>query len=402
MGVGGNPVPGDVFTRGYRSGGRGGAPAYGAGSQAGYDSDGSGASLARFQQRVQGKDSQGFLTDVAATQTAPGFDGWMAKWMTLQNRVVLDAIVNGHADQVQHIEDAFTRMGYQEMNRNLMNMDMALGRGDIKGAAAYGTLAYANFPDGAHVKFQTDGKGNLFAQRIGEANGQPLGDPIPVTQDAIRRQMRFTSNPQTYQKFLAEQQASSMKAQLDGAHADYFRNLNATRERMNQLTRQSEERRSIITGEYGLARARESGANKAETGLMTEPQKNTLLEKTDEAIVGGGQIGDMKLDTPEGQKAYRSSANILSSVLNRSNRQFSQPQLMALIHSIAKKEVEPAPTTTPGVVALVDKKSGQIVAALDEAIAVRSLGYDPSKYQQPAAATAPPTVQQPQAVPAGP
>src|SRR5262249_16424205 len=148
--------------------------------------------------------------------------------MTLERNMVADAIQAGHPEKAGVISDLITRFAYQGMNMNLMDAYRALARGDTGSAAGYLQQAYHFFPDFAHAQFQTDSRGNLYAQRIGEINGQPLGAPIPITPDAIMQQMVFTRDPMQFMKFLSDQQLKNAQAQQARAHTNYWNALNQT------------------------------------------------------------------------------------------------------------------------------------------------------------------------------
>jgi hypothetical protein len=365
-----------------RGGGFGGAVSSGGG--------GDGSALQSFQGRVENKDHVGFLTDVASTPTAPGFDGWMARWMTLQNRVVMDAIVNGHADQVEHIEDAFTRMGYQGMNSNLMNMYQSLQRGDTQAAARYGSLAYSYFPDGAHVKFQTNPQGRLFAQQIGEASGQPIGGPMEVTPDKILAQMRFTNNPQKFQEFLAKQQAATVKAQLDKAKAGYWEGLLDARKQMNDNNNKATITRALVTERGAMDRTIYNNANKPETGQLTleqmsKEQKDLMTSYTDP--VTGGKVGGFDINTPEGQQKLALVPALGRSIMANSKGRLLATDVKPIIDGIVSGKFKPRATTNPQLIAILDE-AGNNVAAIDIDTAKR-FGLAPASPQAGAPAQQP-------------
>src|SRR5215475_2366740 len=139
------------------------------------------------------------------------------------------AIGHGHAEQVQHIQDAFARLSYLGVNENLFAALRAFNAGDMQSAAAYLDRSHSFFPDFATGRYSIDNQGNLWVQRYGEASKQPIGPPIQITAQKIMDQMQFTSDPEKYMKVVSDQQKANSVTELNRAHANYWNGFNDTK-----------------------------------------------------------------------------------------------------------------------------------------------------------------------------
>lgn len=368
MGINGNPYPASLLTRGGRGGGGGDG-----GGGGGFRGGGQQLTDA-IHTAVVNKDPNQMLSVVQSVPTAPGFNGNTAQWMTLETQMVSHAISQGHLEKIPLISDMITKFAYQGMNMNLMDAWRAMARGDVGSTAGYLKRAYQFFPDFADAQFKTDGKGNLFAQQVGEINGQPIGQPIQITPDKIMQQMVFTRDPMTFMKFLSDQQKSNAQAQNLQSQANYRNGLNQTNIARSVITQTGALQR---TRETNLTRERIAEMNQGTKGVTTDQQLNTAVEKMLEGFSTTGFPGGVQAGSPEADQLSEMFGAIARGAANTTNRQqYTTPEemkgLMGRVASSLKSgKLQVQKTNQPGVVALVD--SGKVLATVPEAVAQKYL-----------------------------
>lgn len=208
------------------------------------------------------------------------------KWQAAAIAGAAHAALRGDQAGVQHAQDYILQMMQQGSTTSLMNAYKALSMGDGVTASQQLARAHAFFPDNTMGRFGTDDKGNVWAQRVDEANPSvPIGKSFQVTPQGLQSMFMQTRDPTKFMGMIQEQQRTA--AQIKQAEAlDRYRmatlGLTAQSRSDNLMFHQDQLKSlNLDRGERTLDRRDRLDANNQYRSDMVEVARQRLLGQLD-------------------------------------------------------------------------------------------------------------------------
>jgi hypothetical protein len=249
-------------------------------------------------QRAQAEGPDGLLRGLV--ETGPAGLGMSDRWRAAQSALESYLIISGHPEQAGMAGEWVAQMSQQGTVSNLIAADQAIMSKDPQTAIGYLAKAHAFFPDGTYARFGADNKGNIWAYRLSDRNGTPVGQPFQVTHEDIAKQIIGLQNPVTYVKTLQAHQKENAKMELDRAHTEYYKQLPGIKEEQVRAGIEKEHLR-----QQGIRERTEQAERHQQETAALRAERNTALEADVEKAY---PPSERPKDAPEGE--YERAADI--------------------------------------------------------------------------------------------
>jgi hypothetical protein len=223
-------------------------------------------------------------------KSAPGM-GMSEAWEHARGMMIEMFVRNGDIAGARDSVELVNQLAYSGFNQNLMMAYRAMQRGDTTGAASFLDRAYRFAPDGYQAQFGMSGN-NLYARRVDEHTGRPVGGPVPITLEGISGMMQVTTNPMTFHKMIQEEQKSKSEAEFKRAQAIHTAGLNQTNLARTMLQQKGAldvamvnqggaEARSVRQADTSRANVgdQQAGANQRAEMAARRAQTNALIQE---------------------------------------------------------------------------------------------------------------------------
>ena len=298
-------------------------------------------------------------------------------WDHVGNLLAQAFVARGDMQGVMHAQEYVFQMQHAGAIQNLQSAYNAYQSGDLQGAAQLLARSHAFANDGAAIGFQVL-NGQLYGQRYGEADHQPLGQPFVVNAEGIRNLANIQRDPFKFQQTVdaarktneeiahnrqmevhgeeeIQAQRETAQSRIEAARA----NLQSAQE----LTRQMEASREAAAMERVQARTAAANAARDAAAAQVKQSVYTNTGKEIDNIYGPLAQGDQAPLDAYGQPMsadMRNTAAQTYAAIRNNNQQIPSGMAQDWTKNLLAGQYRYRPTTG-GYTAVVNNKGRPLV-----------------------------------------
>jgi hypothetical protein len=143
-------------------------------------------------------------------------------WTASETNLMADFLSKGDVNSAMQVRDMVYQIQHQGMSENLRGAYGALQAGDGVSAAQFLAKAHAFMPDGTMGRFGVDDKGQVWAERLDENTGKPIGKAFQITPGAVASMMIQTRDPNKALQLMDQHAQSAAQTSFYQQHGNYL------------------------------------------------------------------------------------------------------------------------------------------------------------------------------------